>query len=60
MSAPAGLAQVQLILSAVLGVECQALDTFSYAVVDVDANAGTATITHKDEFGTTLTDDLTA
>jgi phosphodiesterase/alkaline phosphatase D-like protein len=57
---PAGLAQLQLIFSAVLGVECQALDAFSYAVVDVDANAGTATITHKDDSGNVLVDDLTA
>jgi phosphodiesterase/alkaline phosphatase D-like protein len=57
---PAGLAQVQLIFSAILGVECQALDAQSYAVVDVDANAGTATITHKDEQGNALADDLTA
>ncbi len=57
---PAGLAQIQLIFSAILGVECQALDAFSYAVVDVDANAGTATITHKDDAGNVLADDLTA
>jgi alkaline phosphatase D len=57
---PAGLAQLQLIFSAILGVECQALDAFSYAVVDVDANAGTATITYKDDSGNVLADDLTA
>ena len=56
---PAGLAQVQAIFAAVLGVECQALDASSYAVIDVDANAGTATITHKDDSGAVLLDDLT-
>ncbi len=56
---PPGLALVQTIFSAVLGVECQALGAFSYAVVDVDANAGTATITHKDDLGGPLLDDLT-
>ena len=56
---PAGLAQLQLIFAAVLGVECQALNATSYAVVDVDATAGTATITHKDDAGNVLSDDLT-
>ncbi len=56
---PAGLAQLQGIFAAVLGVECQALDAFSYAVIDVDAKAGTATITHKDDLGNPLLDDLT-
>ncbi len=59
VAGPAGLAQLQAIFSAILGVECQALGAFSYAVVDVDANAGTATITHKDDLGNPLVDDLT-
>ncbi len=41
-----------------LGVECQALDAFSYGVVD--AGAGTATITYKDDLGNVIADDLTA
>ena len=55
---PEGLAQVQFIFASILGVECQALDTSSYAVVDVDANAGTATVTYKDDSGNVLVDDL--
>ena len=39
-------------------VDCRQLDAFSYGVVDVDANAGTATITLKDDTGAILRDQL--
>ncbi len=59
VAGPAGLAQLQAIFALVLGVECQALDAISYAVVDVDAVAGTATVTLKDDSGAVLPDDIT-
>src|SRR5205085_6077182 len=39
-----------------VGVECKNLDTFSYGVVDVNASAGTASITLKDDKGNLLHD----
>ena len=35
-------------------VECVAFDAFSYGLVEVDPEAGTATVTLKDEDGTEL------
>ncbi len=55
---PAGLAQLQAIFAGVLGVNCQALDSVGYGLVEVDAVAGTATVTMKDDTGTVLKDDL--
>ena len=42
----------------IVDVDCRQLDAFSYGVVDVDANAGTATITLKDDTGAILRDQL--
>ncbi|NIN01433.1 MAG: hypothetical protein GTO24_26075 [candidate division Zixibacteria bacterium] len=42
------------ILDGLLGVDCHELDAFSYGLVEVDATAGTATITLKDEEGAML------
>ena len=60
VAGPQGLGLLQFIFANILAVECQALDVSSYAVVEVNANAGTATITHKDDSGNVLPDDLTA
>jgi len=38
------------------GVDCRELNTASYGLVDVNASAGTATITLKDDTGTTIND----
>jgi len=42
----------------ILGMDCRHLNTFSYGLVDVDAAAGTATITLKDDSGVVLLDQL--
>ena len=52
---PAGLAGFNSALDLV-GVDCRDLNTFSYGLVEVDDSAGTATITLKDDTGTTLLD----
>jgi len=59
VAGPAGLAQLQLILAGVAGVECQALDAFSYGLVELDDDAGTLTVSLKDDQGNVLPDDLT-
>jgi phosphodiesterase/alkaline phosphatase D-like protein len=41
------------------GVDCRAIDTYSYQLVEVDAVAGTMTITSKDQNGHVVSDDLT-
>jgi alkaline phosphatase D len=52
---PAGLLGFHTLLDLV-GVHCRNLDAYSYGVVDVEASAGTATITLKDEQGNVLAD----
>jgi alkaline phosphatase D len=42
----------------IVGVDCRHLDAVSYGLVDVDASAGTATITLKDDTGAVLIDQL--
>ena len=42
----------------VAGIDCQNLDRYSYGVVEVDAAAGTATVTLKEETGAVLNDEL--
>ena len=44
----------EALLTGVAGVECIALDAFSYGLVEVDPAAGTATVTLKDEDGAEL------
>ena len=51
----AGLLGFNTLLDLV-GVHCRHLDAYSYGVVDVEASAGTATITLKDEQGNVLAD----
>jgi phosphodiesterase/alkaline phosphatase D-like protein len=51
------VAAVEQILSLV-GAECRNLNTYSYAVVDVDAATGTATFTLKDQNGHAIRDDV--
>ncbi len=60
VAGPAGLALLQGLFAGLLGVDCQALDAFSYGVIEVDASAGTLTGTLKDDTGAVLTDDLSA
>jgi alkaline phosphatase D len=50
---PPGVAAFQTVL-AIAGVGCRQLDTYAYAVVDVDADAGTATVSLRDETGAVL------
>ena len=50
-----GLAAFNLLLD-FLGVDCRHLDAFSYGLVEINASAGTATITLKDEKGDVLLD----
>jgi hypothetical protein len=40
----------------IAGVGCRQLDTYTYALVDVDADAGTATVSLRDETGAVLAD----
>ena len=40
----------------IVGVDCRHLDAFSYGLVEVDAGAGTASITLKDDRGAALVD----
>ena len=44
----------EALLTGIAGVECLALDAFSYGLVEVDPAAGTATVTLKDEDGAVL------
>ncbi len=41
-----------------LGADCRHLDKFSYGLVEVNASAGTATITLKDDAGIVISDQL--
>jgi phosphodiesterase/alkaline phosphatase D-like protein len=50
-----GLTAINSLIN-IVGVDCHHLDAFSYGVVDVDASAGTATITLKDDTGAVLVD----
>jgi alkaline phosphatase D len=52
---PPGVAAFQAVLG-IAGVGCRQLDTYAYALVDVDADAGTATVSLRDETGAVLTD----
>jgi phosphodiesterase/alkaline phosphatase D-like protein len=52
---PAGVAAFQAVLG-IAGVGCRQLDTYAYALVDVDADAGTATVSLRDETGAVLAD----
>ena len=54
---PAGLAGFNLLLN-LAGVNCRHLDALSYGVVEVDATAGTATITLKGAMGKAVRDQL--
>lgn len=49
-----GLAAFNQVLTLV-GVDCRDLNAYSYGLVEVDAAAGTATVTLKDDSGATLT-----
>ena len=48
---------LQAVLS-LQGVECRAIDTYSYQLVEVNAGAGTLTISSRDKDGHVLSDDL--
>jgi hypothetical protein len=39
----------------IVGVQCRNIDTDAYALVEVDAGAGTATLSYKDENGVAVT-----
>ena len=52
---PPGVAAFQTVLG-IAGVGCRQLDTYAYAVVDVDADAGAATVSLRDETGAVLVD----
>ena len=49
---------LQFVLS-LQGVDCRALDVYSYQLVEVDATSGTLTISSRDKNGNVLSDDLT-
>ena len=49
---------LQAVLS-LQGVECRAIDSYSYQLVEVNAVAGTLTISSRDQNGNVLSDDLT-
>ncbi|HET6920003.1 MAG TPA: hypothetical protein VFI46_11135, partial [Jiangellaceae bacterium] len=52
---PAGVAAFQAVLG-IAGVRCRQLDTYAYALVEVDADAGTATVSLRDETQAVLAD----
>lgn len=52
---PAGFAAFQTVLG-IAGVRCRQLDTYVYALVEVDADAGTATVSLRDETQAVLAD----
>lgn len=54
-SGQAGLAGFNALLDLV-EVDCRHLDAFSYGLVEVDARAGTATLTLKGDTGAVLSD----
>ena len=41
------------------GVECRAIDTYSYQLVEVNASTGKLTISSRDKNGQVLSDDVT-
>ena len=51
----AGLAGFNALLS-LAGVDCRNLNAYSYALVDVDATAGTAQVAFKDGSGAAVLD----
>jgi hypothetical protein len=51
------VAFVQAIFTFV-GADCRHLDKFSYGLVEVNASAGTATITLKDDAGIVISDQV--
>jgi alkaline phosphatase D len=57
---PQGLAFLQFLYATFAGVDCQALDADAYGLVEIDAVAGTATVSMKDAGGNVLADDLSA
>jgi alkaline phosphatase D len=56
-AAPEGIAFRQGVLSFV-GADCRHLDKYSYGVVEVNASAGTAAITLKDDTGAVIKDQV--
>ena len=54
---PGGLVALNAILT-IAGVDCRQLDAYSYGLVDVNASAGTTTVTLKDDKGNVLHDQL--
>lgn len=53
-----GAVTAQHAIHAILGVQCRHLDAYSYGVVEIDAAAGTATISVKDATGNVLHDQV--
>lgn len=58
VAGPGALLLLYSVFDVVLGTDCQALFDLGYGLIEVDAGSETATITLKDETGTTLKDDL--
>jgi len=52
---PPGVAAFQAALG-IAGIGCRQLDTYAYALVDVDADTGTTTVSLRDETGAVLAD----
>ncbi len=57
-SGEALVSSLQAVLS-LQGVECRAIDTYSYQLVEVNASTGKLTISSRDQNGQVLSDDLT-
>jgi phosphodiesterase/alkaline phosphatase D-like protein len=55
---PAALAAFQQLLS-IAGVDCRNLNAYAYALVEVDAPSGTATVSFKDGNGNPVLDQIT-
>jgi len=55
---PALITALQAVLS-LQGVDCRALDVYSYQLVDVNAGAGTLTVSSRDKDGNVVSDDVT-
>ena len=49
---------LQAVLS-IQGVDCRAIDVYSYQLVDVNAGAGTLTVSSRDKNGNVVSDDVT-
>lgn len=52
------VSSLQAVLS-LQGVDCRAIDVYSFQLVEVDATAGTLTISSRDKNGKVVSDDLT-